>query len=1151
MPALGDRISIAPRFARSANLERDVDQTDPLNGYVVTARALDFVERVASTAATGSAGGAWSLTGPYGSGKSSLALLIDAAFSNAGTSRDIALSLIEDASPSLREMILTAHERHATEELGFNRGLVTATREPIPHTILRALHTATLRRHGTIPSSRTFPAADALKGALADASSEDPRRTGPSPAALVEVARALAEHAPLILVIDEFGKNLEAIGDDRDADPYLLQQLAEAGQGSGAPIFLITLQHLSFEDYFGSGNETQRKEWAKVQGRFEDVAFVESAAQMRRLVGATFTVTDRELSARIGQWAEVLSESLNVVGLTDLVDPEVIAACYPLHPVTAAVLPELCNRYGQHERTLFSYLAGSDRTSAASFLTSTDLKKGASLPSLGLDSLYDYFVAGGALGAGAGSQATRWTEIATRIRDVHGLTESQVRLAKAIAVLNLVATGGSLRASRSLLDLVAAGAETDVAALESLGIVTYRHFADEYRIWQGTDVDISRLLDSAHAQVQRKSLVEVLKVVDEPQPQVAARHSAQNDVLRVFARRYVEGTEAAEPLDPFSPFDGEVLLVVSPDGSVPSLGKSDEFAKPTVAAIPNDLFEFDAAAREVAALALLLDDDAVADDWVARREIGERIALARDAFDQASSRAFSADVCRWFTLELDGAEPLDAGRGSGAISSAADRAYPNTPLVRNEMLNRTDVTSQGAKARRLLLEAMIEHEGEPTLALEGYGPEVAMYRAFLERTGIHGRDKRNETMVFRAPSDPTLEKAWGIVEDEFKRAKRRRVNLNDIYAALLSPPVGLKASVIPVLVTAALLAYKDEVAIYEHGTFKPVLSPELSERMVRNPGHFDVKHFANSSGARRQVIEAVASQLEIAPSFRKHRVANVLAVVGHLVSEIRHLENYTLRTSTLSKTTTSVREALLSAIEPDELLFDSLPTSFGFRPVAANTKAYSRADDLAVAIDRAVRELRDCFGAMLHDLHNELLGSAAAASRAQVAGRASALNTEVLDQTIRAFILTLSNDTVDSDEDWIKAIATVVSKKAPAEWKDEDRERFRNELPQQVAAFHRLHALHADHLADGGGPFDAMRVIVTSSDGREHVRLLAVEEAHRQALDRDLEKLLSKSGLGQLAEQALLGLLAERLLPEPRTNHDQAIEIVERKTQHG
>ena len=81
--------------------------------------------------------------------------------------------------------------------------------------------------------------------------------------------------------------------------------------------------------------------------------------------------------------------------------------------------------------------------------------------------------------------------------------------------------------------------------------------------------------------------------------------------------------------------------------------------------------------------------------------------------------------------------------------------------MRNEMLNRTAVTSQGAKARRMLLEAMIERGADADLGLEGYGPEVAMYHAFLKGTGLHGWDQRNEVMVFRSPTDKKFAAGMG------------------------------------------------------------------------------------------------------------------------------------------------------------------------------------------------------------------------------------------------------------------------------------------------------------------------------------------------------------------------------------------------------
>ena len=223
------------------------------------------------------------------------------------------------------------------------------------------------------------------------------------------------------------------------------------------------------------------------------------------------------------------------------------------------------------------------------------------------------------------------------------------------------------------------------------------------------------------------------------------------------------------------------------------------------------------------------------------------------------------------------------------------------------MLNRTELTSQGAKARRMLLEAMIERGAEPDLGFEGYGPEVAMYRAFLEATGLHRPIPGGETRVFHEPHNKSLKRAWKLIRREFNRAKGCRLNLRDLYGALLSPPIGMKAGVIPVFLTVALLVRRDDIAIYEHGTFKPLLTADLSERMVRNPGHFEIKHFANTAGARGQVVAALAKRLGVGVGSRRYRVANVVAVVGHLVTIARRLDRFTRRTRNLGKEALAAR----------------------------------------------------------------------------------------------------------------------------------------------------------------------------------------------------------------------------------------------------
>ncbi len=1154
MTKLADHLSVSASFARSANLERDITDVAPLDGYIVTARAIDIVERLASTATNTRAGGAWSITGPYGSGKSSLAVLLDGAFGEAGPVRDKALRLLQRVAPEVSIAVENAHAIHETNDHGFHRAVVTASREPVGQTVLRALHSAVLRRFGKIPPTSSFSAAAALHSALADAASDDPRRTGPSPAAILAVARCLAEQAPLLIVIDEFGKNLEAVGQSADTDPYLLQQLAEAGQGAGLPIFTLTLQHLSFEDYFAGRDGTQQREWAKVQGRFEDIPYVDSPAQTRALISTVFR-PDEGLAKRIRSWAESTAKQMVKVGIGDLTDPDVIAGCYPLHPIAAAVLPELCSRYGQNERTLFSFLTGADAAAVPALLAATDLPSTGDLPVIGLAEVYDYFVAGGVIVGASGAQASRWTEISTRLRDSYGLTDQESAVARAVAVLNLVSVAGTLRASERLLRLLHPHPGRTLASLESQSIVTYRDFADEYRLWQGSDINLRDLLDSASSRLASRPLVEILTNVDQPQPVIAARHSAQNDVLRVFSQRYVTSDETLEPLTPFAEADGEILLVVDGTNTCPTAPASAGLTKPVVAAIPHDITQLDANARSVLAIRSVLDEASVATDWVARSELGEQLSQAEAKLKATLVSTFAAEHCDWYLLTADGPVSLPPGRGSAAISAAADLVYDATPVIGNEMVNRTDVTSQGAKARRMLLEGMLERAGETDLGFEGYGPEVAMYRSVLGRSGMHRHDDRNGTMVFAAPTDGTMRPAWDALEAEFERARKRRVNLNDVYAVLRSPPIGMKAGVVPIFLTAALLAYADEVAIYEHGTFKPVLGADISERMVKNPAHFDIKHFANASGARRELIDILADELGVAKRFRKHRVSNVLAIVGHLVGVVASLDNFTINTTTLSDTTLAARDVLLHAVEPDELLFEQLPQALGFPAVKATT-TFPMAKLFARAVKISIDELTGSLTGLLSDLFNELLEEMGEATRLAVTGQAASLEDEVLDPDIRAFVLTVANDAAPTDHDWIKAIATVVSKRAVAEWSDDDRRRFDFELRPRVAAFHRLLALHAERRAHDDAAFDAIRVTFTRPDGHEDFHLATLDSADRPAAEAlladALNKLSSTLGSNARAQQAFLTLLGEQISPEVSSKSDtEVIDLASKSTKYG
>lgn len=67
---LCDLFQVSERFRRSVNIALDFDAPDALKGYVLTHLSKAVLERIGAGLAKGSRSRSWSVTGPYGAGKS-------------------------------------------------------------------------------------------------------------------------------------------------------------------------------------------------------------------------------------------------------------------------------------------------------------------------------------------------------------------------------------------------------------------------------------------------------------------------------------------------------------------------------------------------------------------------------------------------------------------------------------------------------------------------------------------------------------------------------------------------------------------------------------------------------------------------------------------------------------------------------------------------------------------------------------------------------------------------------------------------------------------------------------------------------------------------------------------------------------------------
>jgi hypothetical protein len=1138
-----------PRFARSINVERDAG-SESIDSYLPVARAIDTVHRLAVSLSRTDVERALSVTGPYGSGKSSLVILIDALLGPpADRARVAADDLLSSADPDTARLLAAARRDMRAERHGFIRCLVTAQREPVALTVVRALRSGIERFLTRCQRSQLADTARRLDQLQRQATAATPRHI--EAREIKMCLQSMTGTGPVLIAIDEFGKNLEAFADSRsDADLFLLQELAEWTRGErGLPVVLLTMQHMAFDEYALGATAAHRREWAKIQGRFEDVPFVDSPAQTRTLIAAAFNDSpNRGFTQRTARWAAQQAARARLAGLGDLADDEALARTWPLHPLALLVLPELCQRYGQNERTLFSFLAGSEPRGIHAWLKDTSLPVGDELPCVRLDRLYGYFLESASTLVSVSSAASRWLEVDTRIRDAHGLDAAQRRVVRTVGLLNLVASGGALRASKQIVAWSAAdgspgtqdakAVERRLRELEALGLITFRDFADEYRVWQGSDFDIKNAIDQARRRLRTESVATLLERIRPLPPLVAGRHSHATGTLRTFTRHWVDERSRVTPTTSADRCDGTVLYALGrlPRGVV----ETRAYAKPVVIVTARNEEAVTGAAIEAAALrdVLTTDDRVNGLDWVAQRELEERLAEALTTLDAAFESVFGPETkgTRWSLLDDQGhTVAIPAPPGSAALSWVADEVYSKAPRVRNDLINRHKLSSQAAKARRELLEAMLNCAKDGRLGIEGFGPERAMYEAILKATGMHRED--GETWRFAQPTSRSgYVPAWDAIVRTFNQATTGRAALDELFDRLAAPPYGLRAGLAPVLFTAALLVHREQVALYEHGTFRPSLTPEVLERLVRNPGHFQIKHFASRSGGRQALVEQLSTRLPSTLKGGGFRSGGVLAVVAQLMQIVALAPQHIRGTSNLSESTLRFREALEVATEPDELLFRAIPAAFDLPPLDPQSPhTQCHLTGLTDHILAAVSEIQSAYPVLLEEIRHrisDVCGVPRDRLRMNLAERGAILVGKVIQPRMRGFLSAITSDIGDDDDSWTEYVAMTVSEIPPQAWTDDDRVGFFSAVRDIGGTFRRLEALNHDQLAGERDGFGAMRVTVTLPDGAESARVVWVDEHQRLAIASEVDELIARVatrlGSDGLAEDTVLALLASR-----------------------
>ena len=1160
-------VAVRGRYQKSVHLERDAGTDSALAGYVVTPLVRSVLARFASGLDSAARQRAWSVTGPYGTGKSSMAVLWAGLVGDPEDPRtEHARSVLEQADRELATRI----DELLPQQGGFVTVLATGERSGLDVVLLGAL-ARTVERFWSGRGAK--PSLVARVGAALQRAEKSHHVSVREVVELFEeAARKIAESTVpgegLVVILDEAGKCLEyAAHEPARGDVQLLQELAEAANRSGDhPILFITILHQAVERYAHRLGATQRNEWAKVQGRFEDVAFQEDSDQLLKLVGAALEHPKAAPPAVSKDYAKLVGQVATLAANGDarrearLRDD--LLSVFPLHPVAALVLgPLFRTRLAQNERSLFSFLCSGEPLGFRAHLRQVLDPRAPRQALYSLDQLYDYVVA--ALGPQLfGIEGRRWAEVDTALRRIPREAEQfDARVLKAIGLLSIVGDLAGVRPSPNVLeaalsDGTAEGAKRVQQSLEGLArssAIVYRKYRDSFQIWEGSDLNLDDLVRAAGDQTDtRADLARRLTALVPPRPVVARRHLFQTGTLRYFEVRYVEGEniQAAMQVHPDAAADGALLIALPRSGG--DSGHLREIAaqkmlwftamsdrmKPVAIGVPRNASHLADLAAEMAALEWVQSNTPdLARDPVARRELGARLEQAERLVREEVARLMdggSSGACDWYYLgeKLPVKSAADLSR---CMSDVCDHVYNKAPIVQNELINRRSLSSAAAAARRGLMEAMLTQADKARLGFDGFPPEVSMYRSVLEPHGLH-RKVKGEWAITAPSGDGAMKAVWAAILDFLSGTEERRRTIAELYAELAAPPFGIKDGLAPVFVWAALIHLEAEVALYEQGSFVPGLSAPVMERMLRMPEKFEVQRF-KIAGVRAQVFQRFGRAL-LATEETDH--PTLLAVVKSLVKFVADLPDFARVTKRVSLVAQNVRNTLVRAKEPAPLLFRDLPIACDGQPFEAKAKA--QADEVErffATLRRSLGELQNAYPALLEDIGEAVRAAFELGEgdiQPQLVTRAARLLPLAGEPELKAFLMRAGDASLPNEE-WLVSMATYLATKPPARWNDTDVDAMQGKLARLVPKFRAVESL-AIQLAQTGSEGHALvRLSITQPNQPELEKVIAIPQESAPLvtkLEEAILLLLQRTPGGASLGLAAVMRAAQTLMEAPR-----------------
>ena len=940
---LSSVVSISRKFLRSIQIEDDFGREDALTGYVCQGTARALLESM-SGQIIDTAQRAFTWTGPYGGGKSSLALMLCSLVGPDKKLRSRAKEILNLPTES------PVHKAFNARAQGWTVLPLVGKRVNIRGQLLSAVEAHTPRRY--------------------------PNKQGVD---VIKELVSLADENPqgVLVVIDELGKFLEHSALEGGEDIYFFQQLAEAASRAQGKLIVVGILHQPFEAYASSLGRQMQDDWAKIQGRYIDIPLNTATDEVIELIGKSIEVKANIDRPSIEKVCDIVA---NNIQKRRPASPKNLAqgllACWPLHPAIAALLGPISRRkFGQNERSVFGFLASREPMAFSDHLQIAPIRWDAMYsPS----HYWDYLRTNAEPAILSSPDGHRWALAVDAVERAEARGNAiHIAITKVVALIEMFRASSSLAPDHTTIECCVAATTEEVsqslADLQHWKVIIHRKHLDAFGVFAGSDFDI----DQAIQDVRRETTAFNLKSIEQLSdlnPVIAKRAYYKSGAMRWFSKGVLPFSELNDYIENYTPTKGSVgsFVLCVPDTSVNESGMSaallhasvTQTSKPLLLGLSKNAGRITELAQELSAAEhVMATRGELEGDPVARKELTSRLNSLKANLQEELAAAFL--VATWY---LGGNKIAKVSSASLPViaSDVVEEMFGEALPIRSELINRDELSSNVVKARRLLMYRMLSHEGQPNLAFDGYPAEAGLYYTVLKASGLHMR-RGPLGWAFGKPSkemDPggSFKNLWEITEKFFASANSDS-SLDDLYRLWSAKPIGMKKGLMPIIAFSYILANKSKLAIYLDGVFIPELTEVIVDELLNAPKTIRLK-LVDIAKNKNNLAERIGREVLAHKSGALNTgTYSPLDTARGLVTLVFSLPNWTKRTSALSENAQQVRNMLLKASDPHKVLFTDLPTI-----LKTNSE-----EDLTSLLAKVMSELENAYPKKIEGIKQALL----------------------------------------------------------------------------------------------------------------------------------------------------------------------------------